>query len=291
MRPREPGDRPMLIGPHVSVAGELANAIANGERVGATCIQIFTRNQRTWEAKPLAEEEVARFRSAWEGSRIEAVMSHGSYLVNLGSPEPDKLARSRRAFRAEAARCARLGIRLLNVHPGAHMNGGYAACLARIAESVRRMLAGPESGEVICVLENTAGQGTTVGHRLEDLAELLEKVDRPERTGVCLDTCHLFAAGYDIVSEEGWDAFWHAFESRIGLRYLKALHVNDAKAPLGSRKDRHEALGRGEMGTAFFRRLATDRRFADIPMFLETPGGDPVWKREIALMRRFRRAS
>ncbi len=279
----------MKIGPHVSAAGELANAIANGERVGATCVQVFTRNQRTWNTKPLEDEEVSRFKEAWAGSRIGEIMCHDSYLINLGSPNPEKLARSRRAFREEAVRCDRLGIRLLNFHPGAHMGEGREACLERIVESVAGAMAVLPDAEVIYTLENTAGQGTVVGHSLEDLAVLLEGLDAPERSGICLDTCHLFAAGYDIVSEEGWERFWEAFDRLIGQRYLKAFHVNDSKKPLESRVDRHAPLGEGHMGMAFFRRLAEDPRFYDVPMFLETPGGEEVWPEEILAMRAFRR--
>ncbi len=279
----------MKIGPHVSAAGELANAFANGERVGASCIQIFTRNQRTWNAKPLGDEEVSNFGKAWADSEIGEVMSHDSYLINLGSPTPEKLERSRQAFRAEAERCARLGIRLLNFHPGAHMGEGREACLARIVESVAGVMATmADSPGVVFTIENTAGQGTVVGHTLEDLAELLEGLDDPARTGVCLDTCHLFAAGYDLADEQGWEDFWARFESLIGFPYLRAFHVNDCKKPLNCRVDRHETLGDGQMGEETFRRLAADARFLDVPMFLETPGGEEGWEREIRMMRTFR---
>ncbi|MBI4081595.1 MAG: deoxyribonuclease IV [Candidatus Lambdaproteobacteria bacterium] len=280
--------REMLIGPHVSVAGALANAIANGERVGATCIQIFTRNQRTWQVKPLGAEEAAAFRAAWAGSAIREVMSHDSYLINLGSPDPALLERSRRAFAEEVQRCVLLGIRLLNFHPGAHGTGERGASIARIAESVRGTMAAFPAAPVIYTLENTAGQGTVIGSTLEELAILLEALDAPERSGVCLDTCHLFAAGYDILSDEGWARFWEEFERRIGFRYLKAFHVNDALRPLGSRLDRHERLGAGQLGMGFFARLAADPRFFAVPMFLETPGGDDVWREEVATLRALR---
>jgi deoxyribonuclease-4 len=280
----------MLVGPHVSAAGELANAIANGEAVGATAIQIFTRSQRTWQTRPLEEEEAQRFRAARAASPIREVMSHDSYLINLGSPRPDLLQRSREAFLAEARRCVRLGIRLLNLHPGAHMGEGVAPCLARIAAGLRIALAETAGSGLVLVLENTAGQGSVVGATLEELAALLEALDCPDRTGVCLDTCHLFAAGYDIAAGEGWHRFWEAFTGRIGLSFLRAFHLNDAKAPLGSRKDRHEDLGKGHLGMELFRRLAADPRFFEIPMFLETPGGEAVWRKEIALLRKFRAA-
>ena len=278
----------MLVGPHVSIAGELANAIANGERVGATAIQIFTANQRAWVAKPYTDEVVERWQQAWRDSAIREVMSHGSYLVNLGSPEPEKLGKSRRAFCEEARRCARLGIRLLNFHPGARMGSERAECLERIAESVRMAMDEQPDAAVIYVIENTAGQGSVVGETLEDLAQLLELIDGGERVGVCLDTCHLFAAGYDIRSEEGWTAFWQEFEGRIGLKHLRAFHLNDAKKPLGSRVDRHEAIGEGHIGAVVFQRLAADSRFDDVPMFLETPGPEEVWEREVTALRAYR---
>ena len=206
-----PKDGEMLVGPHVSIAGVLANAIAQGERVGASAVQIFTANQRTWRAKPHKEEEVARFREAWRDSPVREIMSHDSYLINLGSPEEEKLGKSREAFFDEAARCAELGIRLLNFHPGAHMGGGRDACLERIVEGVRAVMERlPEAG-VVYTIENTAGQGSAVGETLEDLARLLEGLDAPGRSGVCLDTCHLFAAGYDLTDEQAYGRVWGEF--------------------------------------------------------------------------------
>ncbi len=278
----------MMVGPHVSAAGDLANAIANGVEVGASCIQIFTRSQRTWQTRPLEEEEVERFRAAWKDSPITEVMSHDSYLINLGSPEPDKLALSRRAFTEEAERCARLGIRLLNFHPGARMGSDHRECLERIVASVAETMDAVPGPDIVYIIENTAGQGSAVGHTLEDLAFLLEALDSPARTGICLDTCHLFAAGYDLPDEESWERFWENFDRRVGFGYLKAFHLNDAKKPLGSRVDRHENLGEGTMGIAVFRRLAKDPRFFEVPMFLETPGGSEVWTKEIEALRGFR---
>ena len=279
----------MPIGPHVSVAGELALAFSNGERVGASAIQIFTRNQRTWKVKPLREEEIEKFRTAWAASPIGEVMAHDSYLINLGSPEPEKLDRSRKAFAEEVERCEALGIRLMNFHPGAHMGSGAEAAIKRIAEGVKGVMATHPDADLIYTLENTAGQGSVVGSTIEELATLLEMLDDPERTGICLDTCHLFAAGYDLKDETGWNDFWNSFERKIGLKYLKAFHVNDAKKPVGSKLDRHEDLGEGCMGMSVFERLASDPRFLDIPMFLETPGGDEAWEKQITLMREFRR--
>jgi deoxyribonuclease-4 len=284
----DPGDR-MLVGAHVSVKDGLANAFANGERVGATCIQIFTRNVRQWEAPPLETGEVEDFHKAWAASSVREVMCHDSYLINLGNPDPEKLQRSRVTLAAEAERCNRLGIRLLNFHPGAHLDSGREACIERVAESIAWIMERDGGTRLIYTLENTVGHGTSVGGRLEDLQAILEMVGQPERTGVCIDTCHLFAAGYDILSEAGWAAFWDEFEARIGLKSLRAFHVNDAARPLGSRLDRHEDLGAGHMGWPVFERLAADSRFHGVPMFLETPGGDEVWREQIRLLRGARR--
>jgi len=289
-RPADPGAQ-MLVGPHVSVAGGLYHAFANGERVGATCVQIFSRNQRTWRAKPLDEAEAAAFREAWAASSVREVMVHDSYLINLGSPDADLRERSRAAFADEAARCARLGVRLLNFHPGAHLGSDRGQCLERIAEGIAAAMADEASGKVVFTLENTAGQGSAVGETLEDLARLLALVAAPQRTGVCLDTCHLLAAGYDIVPDDGWERFWDDFERLIGLERLRAFHVNDSLRPLGSRVDRHAPLGKGFLGEDFFRRLAADRRFEVVPMFLETPGGDDVWREEVARLRDYRRGA
>ncbi|MDH4226114.1 MAG: deoxyribonuclease IV [Deltaproteobacteria bacterium] len=286
--PQEAGSA-MLVGPHVSMAGGLEKAFANGEALGATAIQLFTRSQRTWNTRPLEEEEVLRFHQAWEKSPIREVMSHDSYLINLGSPDPDKLARSRKAFEEEVVRCDRLAIRLLNFHPGAAMGQPAKECLNRIAESVLSTMEARPDSDVVYVLENTAGQGSAVGADLEDIAWILDKIGQPEKTGVCLDTCHLYAAGYDIRSPEGWDEFWKTFEAAIGLKHLKAFHVNDIQKPLGCRVDRHAPLGEGHLGWDFFHRMAADPRFGEIPMFLETPGPEEVWTAEVARMREFRR--
>lgn len=277
---------PLCVGPHASIAGDLANAFANAERVGGSCMQIFTRNQRQWEVPPLSEAEVQRFRAAWAASSIEVVMSHDSYLINLGSPDADKLARSRAAFAEEAERCRRLGIRLLNFHPGAHLGAGREACLETIATSLNDVMARHADADIIFTIENTAGQGSSVGHRLADLQELLALLKAPERAGICLDTCHLHAAGYDLVSEAGWAEFWGAFRRDIGMDKLQAFHVNDAKQPLGSHLDRHADLGQGTMGWGVFERLVRDPQLAGIPLFLETPGGEAAWRRQIRRLRK-----
>ncbi len=279
----------LLLGPHVSVAGGLERAFANGEAVGASAIQVFTRNQRQWQTPALREEEVRAFRGAWAQSGIRAVMSHASYLLNLGSPEAEQLARSRALLAEEVQRCLRLGIPLLTFHPGASLGEDTRGCLRRIAESLAGVLPLPADTTLQITLENTAGQGTVVGKSLEELAEILDAAAAPEGVGICLDTCHLFAAGYDIADDEGWARFWERFEILLGRRRLKALHVNDAQQPLGSRRDRHARLGAGYLGWDFFRRLARDPRLRGLPWLLETPGGEPVWKREIRRLRNFAR--
>jgi deoxyribonuclease-4 len=270
----------------VSTAGGLDNAPVHGRAIGADVIQIFTRNQVQWKAKTIGPEEAAAFRAAMAASGLRLAVSHGSYLVNLATPDPGMLEKSREAFAAEMARCHALGIPYLVFHPGAHMGSGESAGLRQIAESLDLVLEREGGGDVRPLLEVTAGQGSYVGHRFEHLAQILDRVRRPERLGVCLDTCHLLAAGYDIATAEGYEATVAACARLIGLDRVKAFHLNDAKAALGSHLDRHAPIGAGHLGRETFRRLMTDRRFAGVPMFLETPGPLETWKREIALLRR-----
>lgn len=254
-------------------------------------IQIFTRNQVQWNAKPIGIEEALAFRTAMAASGLRLAASHGSYLVNLATPDPAMLRKSRESFVAELTRCHALGVPFLIFHPGAHMGAGEAAGLRRIAESLDHALERANAGDVQPLLEVTAGQGSYVGHRFEHLAEIFDQVRRPERLGVCLDTCHLLAAGYDLSSAEGYEETIAACARLIGLDRVKAFHLNDAKAGLGSRLDRHAPIGKGHLGREAFRRLMTDRRFASVPMFLETPGPLETWKREIALLRRLAASS
>jgi deoxyribonuclease-4 len=250
-------------------------------------IQIFTRNQRQWDAKPVSDEEAATFRASVAANRIECVMSHASYLLNLGAPSIDARRKSAATFREELARCAKLGVQFLNFHPGAHLGGGDAAAIDFIADCVRDAIeTTPDSEGVTLLIENTAGQGTCVGHRFEHLAELLEKIGHPDRLGVCLDTQHSFAAGYDVKSEAGLAGVIAEFDRLVGLERLRAFHLNDSKVELGRRVDRHECLGKGAIGFDLFARLMNDPRFAQLPGFLETPLGPKVWKREIARLRK-----
>jgi deoxyribonuclease-4 len=276
----------MLLGAHVSVAGGLWRGPGRGREIDADAIQIFTRNQVQWRALPVGRREAAAFKAAVAESELRMVVAHGSYLINLASPEPATLQRSRGALLAEVRRCAALGVPLLVLHPGAHMGAGETAGIRRIVASIDHVLARAGGLEVTLLLEVTAGQGSSLGHRFEHLAEILGSVRSPERLGVCLDTCHLLAAGYDIARAKGYEQTVQELDRLVGLQKVKAVHLNDARAGLGSRVDRHAPIGAGFLGVRSFRRLVRDRRFADLPMLLETPGPSGVWRSEIALLRR-----
>lgn len=266
----------LLLGAHMSIAGGLDKAVARGVGVGCTALQVFTKNASQWRAKPLADEDIARFKEAVQSSPIgaEAVVAHDSYLINLGSPDADRWRQSVEAFTDELRRCDQLGIPYLVAHPGAHMGAGEDTGLARVAEGLIAALAQTERAMVL--LETTAGQGTYLGHRFAHLGRLLELVPDPlnARLGVCFDTCHAFVAGYDLGTPEGYAATWDEFAREVGFDRLKALHLNDAKKPLGSRVDRHEHLGKGQIGREGFRLLMNDPRLAGKPLLLETPKGD-----------------
>jgi deoxyribonuclease-4 len=270
------------------VAGGLHKAPENGHAIAAEAIQIFTRNQVQWRARPLSAEETRAFREALGATRIRSVMTHASYLINLASPDPKILAMSRAAFFAEMERCHALGIRHLIFHPGAHMGAGEEAGLHAIAQSLDAVLEQGAALDVKPLLEVTAGQGSSLGHRFEHIAAIRARVRQPERVGVCLDTCHLFAAGYDLSTEEGYEETLRAFDRVVGLAQVQALHANDAKKGLGSRLDRHARVGQGTMGLQTFRRLVKDPRFCGLPMVVETPGPVDEWKKEVALLRSLR---
>jgi deoxyribonuclease-4 len=272
------------------VAGGLVKAAANGSAIGAEAIQIFTRNQVQWAAKPVAAEEARAFAEAMAGSGIALVVAHGSYLVNLASPDQGLLRRSRDAFLAEMQRCGQLGIPYLIFHPGAHLGAGEAAGLRAVARSLDEVLDRGRGLPVMPLLEATAGQGSTLGHCFEHLAEILSRSRHGERLGVCLDTCHLFAAGYDIATARGYEATLEAFDRLVGLSRVRAFHLNDARKGLGSRLDRHAPVGEGFLGLSAFRRIVNDRRFAGVPMVVETPGPVARWKRELDLLKRLRRS-
>ncbi len=270
------------IGAHVSASGGVENAPLNAREIGARAFALFTRNQRRWEAKPLSPASIEAFKTNCRSVGIDPafILPHDSYLINLGHPDTAGLNKSRAAFLDEMQRCEQLGLTLLNFHPGSHLNRiDEAACLTRIAESIN--LALEQTHGVTAVIENTAGQGTNLGHRFEHLATIIEQVEDKSRVGVCLDTCHTFAAGYDLRTTESCEATFQAFEEIVGFGYLKAMHLNGSKSTLGSRVDRHHSLDMGELGQAVFIYIMGDPRFDDIPMVLETIDSSR-WAEEIA---------
>ena len=269
------------VGAHVSASGGAENSPVNADAIGAKAFSLFTKNQRQWAASPLTEGSIKKFKEncAKLGYKPEYILPHDSYLINLGSPDKEMLEKSRKSFLDEMTRCEQLGLKMLNFHPGSHLNQ-YSPedCLKVIAESVN--LALDKTKGVIAVIENTAGQGSAVGHRFEHLAILISHVQDKSRVGVCLDTCHTFVAGYDIKSQDGYESTFKEFSKVVGLPYLKGLHLNDTKKDLGSHVDRHDSLKKGVMGEDVFRRIMNDPRFNNMPLILETPD-ETLWADEI----------
>lgn len=275
------------IGAHVSASPGVSHSPAAALAIGAGAFALFTRNPSRWTSKPISDKEAAAFRSACAeaGYVADAILPHDSYLINLGSPDPEKLAKSREAFADELARCSQLGLTKLNFHPGSHLGElEPEACLDLIAESIN--LALESSQGVKAVIENTAGQGSNLGFSFAQIGRIIAGVNDKSRVGVCIDTCHAFAAGYDLVSEDGYRAMWDEFDREIGASYLAGMHINDSKKGLGSRVDRHAQLGEGTIGLDFFRRLVTDPRTDGVPLILETPD-ESRWAEEIALLYSF----
>ncbi len=273
------------IGAHVSAAGGVENAPPRAAQIGANAFALFTKNQKRWIAPPLSAESIAGFKAALDEMKIDAacVLPHDGYLINLGHPEPAGLAKSRAAFFDEMQRCEQLGLSLLNLHPGSHLRKiDEEDCLARIAESIN--LAHAETRGVTAVIENTAGQGSNLGFRFEQLARIIELVDDRTRVGVCIDTCHAFAAGYDLRTDADCKATFAEFEAVVGFDYLRGMHLNDSKRECGSRVDRHESLGDGEIGWPAFAFIMGDSRFDEIPLILETPNSEN-WPAEIKRLR------
>lgn len=274
-----------FIGAHVSASGGLENAPRNAHRIGATAFALFTKNQRQWSAAPLTGAQIEAFRRACDeaGYTAAQILPHDSYLINLGHPEAEGLAKSRAAFFEEMARCEALGLDRLNFHPGSHLNKmAPEESLDRIAESINQAL--DRTHGVTAVIENTAGQGSNLGFDFEHLAYLIDRVEDKSRVGVCLDTCHAFAAGYDLRTAEACERTFADFDRIVGFRYLRGMHLNDAMKILASRVDRHSPLGAGEIGMECFRYIARDARFDGIPLILETPD-ESLWPEEIATLQ------
>lgn len=274
-------------GAHVSASGGVENAVKNAKDIGATAFALFTKNQRQWLAPILTEEQIATFKAAMTEAGYQAwqVLPHDSYLINLGHPEEEGLEKSRESFFEEMRRCELLGLDRLNFHPGSHLKKiSEEESLNRIAESINMAL--ERTKGVTAVLENTAGQGSNLGFRFEHLAYIIERVEDKSRVGVCLDTCHSFAAGYDLRTKEACDATFAEFDRIVGFNYLRGMHLNDAMKPLGSRVDRHSPLGDGEIGWECFKYIAADSRFDNIPLVLETPD-EARWAEEIAKLKEF----
>jgi deoxyribonuclease-4 len=275
----------------MSIAGGLAQALDRGQQAGCGAVQIFLKNQRQWRARPLAETEVEAFRRCWATTGIQAVFAHAAYLINLAAPDDGDWRRAIDALADELERAARLGLPFVVLHPGSHRGRGVAAGVARVAGALDALADRGAGARVRIALENTAGAGGLLGGRAEELGAILGAVRHPERLAVCLDTCHLFAAGYDIRTPAGFRTVLAAFDRAVGLDRVVALHLNDAAAPLGSGRDRHQHIGRGQIGLAAFRFLVNHPRLADRPMVLETPktgDGDRV---NLAILRRLRRPS
>jgi deoxyribonuclease-4 len=272
------------VGAHVRTTGGVENAPLNARKIGATAFALFTKNQRQWKAKPLTEASIRRFHENCRdaGYTPDQILPHDSYLINPGHPDAEGLEKSRAAFIDEFTRCQQLGLKYLNFHPGSHLNKlSEEDCLARIAESVNLALASTRG--VTAVIENTAGQGTNLGYRFEHLAAIIAGVEDRSRVGVCLDTCHTFSAGYDLITPEGYEKTLARFDDIVGFSFLKGVHLNDGKKALGSRVDRHESLGEGTLGLEAFRMIMDDPRFDGIPLILETPD-EERWADEIRLL-------
>lgn len=275
------------IGAHISAAGGIYNAPLNAKEINANAYACFTKSQRQWVAKPLTQTEIGLFSANHATTKIEKskVLVHDSYLINLCNADPEKNNQSLKAFIEELRRCRELDLELLNFHPGAHLNlmSEEDAC-KKVAENINIALT--KCKRVYPVIETTAGQGTNIGYRFEHIAAILEAVEQKDRVKVCIDTCHIFAAGYDLRDDAAYDKTMQAFDQIIGFDKLAGMHLNDSKKGLGSRVDRHESLGKGEIGINAFKRIIQDSRIKEIPLILETPNPE-IWAEEIALLRSF----
>jgi deoxyribonuclease-4 len=275
------------IGAHVSASGGVENAPVNAHEIGATAFALFTKNQRQWRSSPLTKDNIRLFKENCDkfGYKPYQILPHDSYLINLGNPEKEALDKSRGSFLDEMQRCEQLGLDRLNFHPGASLGKvSEEDCLKLIAGSVNIAL--DKTKGVTAVIENTAGQGSSMGYTFEHLAFIIDHVEDKSRVGVCIDTCHSFAAGYDLSTDEGFKKTFDHFEKVVGFKYLKGMHLNDTKKGLNSKVDRHESLGKGILGIGVFKNLMKDKRFDDMPLILETPE-ETIWAEEIKLLKSF----
>ncbi len=271
------------LGAHVSASGGVENAPLNAKAIGANAFALFTKNQRQWVSAPLTAKSIGLFKENCINNGFDAsyIMPHDSYLINLGNPDEEALQKSRAAFIDEMQRCEQLGLKMLNFHPGSHLNKiSIEQCLEEIAANINLALS--KTSGVTAVIENTAGQGSNVGNKFEEIRYIIDRIDDKSRVGVCIDTCHTYSAGYDIVND--YEGVFTEFERVVGLEYLKGIHLNDTKKPLASRVDRHESIGLGLLGMDFFKRFMQDPRFDNMPIVLETPD-ESRWADEIALLR------
>jgi deoxyribonuclease IV len=273
------------LGAHVPASGGVENAPLNAYHIGANAFALFTKNQRQWVAAPLTQTSITLFKERCEqyGFIADAILPHDSYLINLGHPETEGLEKSRAAFLDEMQRCEQLGLKLLNFHPGSHLKQiSLEECLDRVAESINITL--DKTKGVSAVIEDTAGQGSNVGFQFEQLKYIIDRVEDKSRVGVCIDTCHTYTAGYDLV--EDYDNVMDQFENTVGFKYLKGIHLNDSKKALGTRVDRHDSIGKGLMDIKFFKRIMKDSRLDNMPIILETPD-ETLWSEEIKMLRSF----
>jgi deoxyribonuclease IV len=269
------------VGAHVSASGGVENAPLNAKAIGAKAFALFTKNQRQWFSNPLSKTSIKAFRDNCEKFDYKPfqILPHDSYLINLGHPEKEPLEKSRTSFLDEMQRCEQLGLDRLNFHPGSHLKTiSEEECLNRIAESINIVL--DKTKGVTAVIENTAGQGTNMGHKFEQIRFIIDKVDDKSRVGICIDTCHAFTSGYNIKSPEGYTETFSMFDKIIGFKYLRGMHINDSKKELSTRVDRHDNIGKGFLGEDVFRMLMNDGRMDNMPLILETPD-ESLWEAEI----------
>jgi len=259
----------LLLGAHMSIADNMYLAIERGESIGCSAIQIFTKSNRQWKAKPISNQDALLFKKTWKDSSVRSIIAHASYLINIGSPHKETEKKSVDALILELTRCAELGIPYLVLHPGSHTKTDEQSCIARISKNINKIL--DATSHCTILLETMAGQGTNVGYTFEQLAQIIRNTEHKSRIGVCFDTCHAFAAGYDFRTKDTYTLMWEKFDKTVGLNKLKAIHINDSQQDLGSRVDRHTDIGKGKIGLEAFKLLCNDERLFDIPKILETP--------------------